>query len=60
MTRTAPAPNQYVDRNGNVRTRAIRHSLAVAKPSGAKTCTCPSDCNCRNPWRTNYCGCKAH
>ena len=23
-------------------------------------CMCPDDCNCRHPWRTNYCGCKAH
>lgn len=23
-------------------------------------CTCPDDCNCRRPWRINYCGCKAH
>lgn len=24
------------------------------------TCTCPSDCNCRHPWRLNVCGCQAH
>ncbi len=23
-------------------------------------CLCPDDCNCHAPWRTNYCGCKAH
>lgn len=23
-------------------------------------CTCPDDCNCHKPWRTNYCGCKQH
>jgi hypothetical protein len=29
------APNQYIDRNGNVRTRAIRHSLAAAERRAA-------------------------
>jgi hypothetical protein len=24
------------------------------------TCTCPSDCNCRNEWRTSVCGCLQH
>lgn len=23
-------------------------------------CFCPDDCNCHHPWRTNFCGCKAH
>jgi hypothetical protein len=23
-------------------------------------CHCPDDCGCRKPWRTNYCGCRAH
>ncbi len=58
MTKTALAANQYIDRNGNVRTRAIRHSLAAE--AAKRICTCPSDCNCRSEFRTTFCGCKAH
>jgi hypothetical protein len=28
--------------------------------SAAPACGCPDDCNCRKPWRMNYCGCRAH
>ena len=33
--------------------------LSKNQPSEPK-CLCPDDCNCRSPWRMNYCGCKAH
>lgn len=25
-----------------------------------RRCYCPGDCNCRHPWRPNYCGCRGH
>jgi hypothetical protein len=28
--------------------------------SATLRCYCPDDCNCRTPWRTNYCGCRQH
>jgi hypothetical protein len=40
------APNQYIDRNGNVRTRAIRHSLAAAERRAAANVV-PD----KTPWR---------
>jgi len=27
---------------------------------GSKKCTCPEDCNCRNPWQHQTCKCKNH
>jgi len=55
MNNALPA-HQYIDRNGNVRTIALRHRVQAIRA----LCTCPSDCNCQVPWRPTYCGCKAH
>jgi hypothetical protein len=32
----------------------------VVTADGPGFCGCPSDCNCRLPYRTTYCGCQAH
>jgi hypothetical protein len=38
-----------------------RHAFNAAFAAAAHgACGCPDDCNCRCPWRVNYCGCKAH
>lgn len=29
-------------------------------PDTPVRCGCPDDCNCRQPHRTNYCGCRLH
>ena len=45
--------------------QAEMYAAATPKPElepekQPKSCYCPDDCNCRKPWRTSYCGCRAH
>lgn len=35
-------------------------SITDGKATVTTRCTCPGDCNCRHPWRPNYCGCTLH
>ena len=44
--------------NGNAVEAGIINVKVVCPP--VSECLCPDDCNCHHPWRTNYCGCKAH
>ena len=38
----------------------IRGQMALEAPANGERCYCPDDCNCRKPWRANYCGCRRH
>ena len=38
----------------------MRGQMALEAPANGERCYCPDDCNCRKPWRANYCGCRRH
>lgn len=39
---------------------AVELLVGYSRASLAQRCACPDDCNCRKPWRPNYCGCQQH